>query len=147
MRRANGRHLAFLQHAKQLGLQFQRHIADFVEKHDALVASAEHAQARASGAGKRPAFVAKELAFRQRGRECRAIDGNKRLVRARAQAVEKSSPNFLAGAGFARDEHRAFDLGGPLGVMGDARHGAVATNDETGWILGREIARADPAIA
>ena len=103
------------------------------------MAGAEHAQAGAGGAGECAALVTEELAFRQRRRQRRTIDGNKCFVATRTQAMEQPGPNFFAGAGFARDQHRAFDLRSALGMMGDAPYRAIAANDQTGWIFRREV--------
>ena len=68
MRRADRRDFALLQHAQQLGLQFERHFADFVEEDDAAFGRAEHAQRTAGGAGERALLVAEQLAFGQASR-------------------------------------------------------------------------------
>ena len=54
---------AVLEHAQQLGLHPQRHLADFVEEESASLRQLEPAFLLAVGAGECPAFVAEELAL------------------------------------------------------------------------------------
>ena len=61
--------LAFLQHAQQFRLQFERQFADFVEEDRAAVRQGEAAFASRRGARERAAFVAEEFAFDQRSPE------------------------------------------------------------------------------
>ncbi len=64
-------HLALLQHAQQLHLQRQRHVADLVEEQRAAVGRLEEALVRLHGAGERAARVAEELGLEQVSRESR----------------------------------------------------------------------------
>jgi hypothetical protein len=90
---------------------------------------AENTQAGPGGAGERAALVAKELAFGEGGRQRRTIDRDKRLLPARPEPLQKSSPNFFARACFAGDENRALDLSGTLGVMSNPGYGRVSANN------------------
>ena len=60
--------LAILQHAQQLGLERERHVADFVQQQRAAVGQFETSLAGHQRAGKRALFVAEQLAFNQRPR-------------------------------------------------------------------------------
>ena len=71
LRRAHRPHLAFLQHAQQLHLQRQRHVADLVEEQRAAVGRLEQALVRLHGAGERAARVAEQLGLEQLARESR----------------------------------------------------------------------------
>ena len=61
------------------------------------------------GSGKRTSLVAKQLAFQETGRNGRAVHRDESLVAARAGIVNRSRDDFLAGAGFAEQEHGAVD--------------------------------------
>ncbi len=65
-RRANRRDFVLLQDAQQFRLQFERHLADFVEEDDPALRGTEHAEAAPGRAGKRAFLVAEQLAFGQR---------------------------------------------------------------------------------
>ena len=118
-----------LQHAQQLRLQLERHFADFVEEHDAAFRRAEHTEAATGSAGERALLVAEQLAFGQRRSERRAVDGNKRFVAARTQAVQQPSPEFFAGAGFAAHQNGAFDIGRALHMARNAIHFGIRAQD------------------
>ena len=60
-----------LQDAQDLGLQRQRHVADFVEEQGAAVALLELADAAAVGAGEGALLVPEQLALQQVLREWR----------------------------------------------------------------------------
>ena len=111
-----------LQHAQQLGLQLERHFADFVEEHDAAFGGAEHTEAAPGSAGERALLVAEQLAFGQRRGERGAVDGDKRFVAARTQAVEQPSPELFAGAGLAAHQHGALDIGRAFHMARNAIH-------------------------
>ena len=57
--------LAFFEHAQQLGLHGERHVADFIEENGALLGLLEFAQVAIGGAGERSFFVAEEFGFDQ----------------------------------------------------------------------------------
>ena len=87
--------LLLLEHAQHLGLQQQRHIANFVEKQRAAVALLEFADAPLIGAGEGAPLVAKQLAFQQRVGNGGAVDGQKRLFRARAEMIDARATSSL----------------------------------------------------
>ena len=62
---ADAEDLLVLQHAQQLGLQRQRHVADFVEEQRAAVGVLEAALAQPVGAGERAGLVAEQLVVEQ----------------------------------------------------------------------------------
>src|SRR4029077_11371859 len=63
-----------LEHAKELGLQLQRNIGDFVEKKRAAVGELETPDFLADGPGEGAALVAEKLRFQQAGGNGGAID-------------------------------------------------------------------------
>ena len=71
---------ALLEHAQQLGLQFQRQIANLVEEQRARAGYLELARAPLGRAGERAALMAEQLAFDQAVRDRRAVDRDERLA-------------------------------------------------------------------
>lgn len=95
--------------AQQANLHARRDVDDLVEEQRSGMRQLEQARFSApSGARERTFLISKKLAlqkgFRQRG----AIDGEKRLVGARAAIVDRLRQQFLAGPRFAFDEDRGF---------------------------------------
>ena len=66
--RAHRHDLAVFEHAKQLGLERRRHVADLVEEERAAVGQLEPSLAVGRGAGERAAHVAEQHRFGQLGR-------------------------------------------------------------------------------
>ena len=62
---ADALHLALLQHAQQLGLHHQRHVADFVQEERAVVGLLELAEVPRGRARERALLVAEQLGFDQ----------------------------------------------------------------------------------
>ena len=104
-RLADALELPLLQHAQQLALQLERDLADLVEKQRAAVGQFEPADAVAQRAGEGALDVAEELALEQFARDRRAVDPDQRPVAAAARLVDGARDQFLAGAGFAGDQH------------------------------------------
>ena len=103
---AEGDHLALFQHPEQAGLQRQRHVADLVEKEDAAIGLLQLAgHAFLARPGETAAAIAEQLAFDQRLRDGRAIEGDESLAGATAGAVQGAGEGFLAGAGLAVQQH------------------------------------------
>ena len=88
-----------------LHLQFQRHLADFVEEDGAAVGQLEAADLPGIGPGERTLFPAEELAFDQGRRQGRAVDRYHRPVLAGAAAVDGARHHSLAGAGLAQEQN------------------------------------------
>ena len=111
--RPGGAHLfdfALLNQAQQLHLEFHRQLADFVEKQRAAIGALHLAALGRKGAGERPLGVAEELRFHQVLGDGSAVNGYKRLVFAAAVVMDGARQQFLAGAGFAADQHRGIAL-------------------------------------
>ena len=102
--------LAFLQEPQQARLALERHVADFVEKQRAAVRGLDAADLALVRARERTALVAEQFGLQQRRRDGRAVHGDERCVGTRRLPVDRRRRQFLAGAGFAGDEH------GRLGV-------------------------------
>ncbi|MNS87722.1 hypothetical protein D3C72_1216740 [compost metagenome] len=76
---AHATEAAVVEKTQQLGLQVRRHLADFVEKHRALVGQFHQPRfATALCAGERAWGVAEQLAFGEVLRQCRTVQCQKR---------------------------------------------------------------------
>ena len=82
LRRADGPHFAFLQHAQQLDLQGERHVADLVEEDRPAVGRLEQPLVRLDRAGERAARVPEQLGLEQRLRESRRSSPRRTACRA-----------------------------------------------------------------
>ena len=102
---ADRAHLALLEHAQELDLQLDRHLADLVEEQRAAVRLHEETRA-AVGVGERAAHVTEQLALEERLGDGAAVDGDERPLRAPA-LVESAGDQLFAGAAFAGDERPA----------------------------------------
>ena len=92
---------ALLQHAQQLDLRRRHHLGDFVEEQRAAVRELEHAGPAIVRAGEGALLVTEDLALEQRLRNRRAVDGDERERRPRAQLVDRLRDELLAGARLA----------------------------------------------
>ncbi len=116
--------LVALQHAQQLGLQLERHVADLVEEERAARRLAEASRAALDGAREGALLVAEELALEQLARDRRAFTATKApaargdawwIARATSSLPVPLSPVISTATSRARDapdrledlEHRA----------------------------------------
>ena len=97
-----------LDHQEQFGLQFQRHLRDFVEEDRAAIGHLEEAGACIAGIGERAALVAEQFALDQRRRERGAVHVDKRRLvigrKAHRLGVDVSRQDALARARRAQRE-------------------------------------------
>ncbi len=126
---ADARDLAVFQHAQQLGLQRQRHVADFVEEQGAAVGIFETALAHLVGAGEGAGLVAEQLVVEQALVQGGAVQGGERLVLARAVVVQRLGDQLLARAVFAEDQHGGVGRGGRAEALQDLLHAAAVAHD------------------
>ena len=80
LHRADPADLAFLQHAQQARLGFQRQFADLVEKQGAAVGGLHQAGAAGAGTGKGAFFVAEQLGLDQGFRDGGAVHRDQRRL-------------------------------------------------------------------
>jgi hypothetical protein len=97
--------LAVLDHAQQLGLHRQGHLADLVEEHGATVGGLEQTLFALHGASKRALFVAKELCLERGLGQGRAVDADEGAFLARGALVERRRKHIFADARLPQDEH------------------------------------------
>jgi hypothetical protein len=92
-----------LQHAEQLGLQVERHLADLIEQERAFACDLEQPGLLAVGAGECPFDMAEQFALEQVGRQGGAVDSHKRLVRM-TDGVNRLGGQLFARAGLTHNE-------------------------------------------
>ena len=85
---ADALELALLQHAQDLGLRLEAHVADLVEQEGSAVGDLELAFARRRRAGEGPLLVAEELGFEELFRKGGAAHVHEGFLRARAVVVQ-----------------------------------------------------------
>ena len=102
----------FFERAQDLGLQRQRHVANFVEKQRPVVRQLEASGLARIRAGKRALFVAEQFGFEQSLGNGGAVDGDKRAVGSGAERVQCARVQLLAGAAFAEQQHGGIGCGG-----------------------------------
>ena len=115
---ADAFHLAFFEHAQQLGLHHQRHVADLVQEQRAAVGLLELARGAACARPVKDPFSCPKSSDSISSRGHRgAIQRDERPVAPRAAFVQRARDQFLAGAGFAENTdarlagRHAIDLG------------------------------------
>ncbi len=99
-------HAPVLQHAQQFGLRGDRHIADFVQQHGAVLRQLEASGAALDRSGEGALFMAEQLAFHERIRHGGAVDGDERSGAPRAQRMNRARGQFFSRAALAGDQHR-----------------------------------------
>src|SRR5581483_10993108 len=105
-------------HAQQFGLEQAGELADFVKEQRAAVGHFEQTLLHRLGVGEGALFVAEEFGFHQRLGDGGAVDGDERLLLARALVMNGFGDQVLAGAALALNQ----DGGGFAG--GDFAHKA-----------------------
>ena len=110
MRVAKPIDFAFLQNAQKLGLQTQRHFADFIQQQRAAVGQLKFAGFRCGGSRERAAHMAEQFAFQQAFRKRGAVNGDERLVRARTEIVDHPRKQLFARTAFSFDQNIGFGL-------------------------------------
>ena len=130
-----GRIVIVLQHAQQFHLQPHRHVADFVQQQGAAVGGLEQAFLGARGAREGAAFVTEEFGLQQVLGHRAAIDGDERLVAARAGFVNGAGQQFLARAALAGQQHPRIGAGDHVGLRQLVFHQLIARDDVGAPIL------------
>ena len=121
--------LLLLQNAQQLRLKFQRHVANFVEEQRTFVRQFETPNPLRAGPGKRAALMAKQIAFQQSGRHCRAVHFHHSAGVASAQVVNCPRDQLLTRSGFTQNQDGAVALRHHFDLFEYAVHRFAAAND------------------
>ena len=88
--------ITFRKHPQQPGLEFGRHIADFIEKQRAAVRLFEPPDALSGRAGERATLVPEQFRLQQFARDCGGIKRDEGLVGARRMTMERARDEFFA---------------------------------------------------
>ncbi len=96
---------AFLEHAQELHLHLQRHIADFVEEQGAPFGELETPLPGRECARESAFLVPEQFAFQQVRGNGAAIHRHERVAGTAGQLVDVARHHFLARAGLAEDQH------------------------------------------
>src|SRR5258708_26545478 len=91
-----------LQHAKQLRLECERNLADFVEKQRTFVGQLQAADLLGDCSSEGAFFVAKKLAFQQPSRDRGTIKFYKITAGSRTQFVNRTRYQLFASAGLSQ---------------------------------------------
>lgn len=100
--------LLFLQKTQQIGLQFHRQIADFIEKQRAAVRGFNTSDLALMGTGECPLFMPKQFGLDQVFRDRPAVDRHKRFGVALGLTMQGLGHQLFAGTTVATDQHRGF---------------------------------------
>ena len=139
MRSAQPFKLAVLQDAQQLRLQFERQLADLVEKQSAAMSQLKASDALRQRAGERASFVPEQFTFEQPRGDRRAVQFHERAMRAAAQLMDRSRHQFLAGAGFALDQHGGIGGRGRFDLLQHAAQRSAGPDDFIEAILAADL--------
>ena len=121
--------LLLLEDAQQFGLQFQRHIAHFIEEQGAFVRQFEAADTLGAGPGERAAFVAEQIALQQPGGHRGAVHLHHPPTVSSAEVMNGAGDKLFAGAGFAEDQHGAVALRHHLDLLEHIVHRLAAADN------------------
>src|SRR5579864_2259412 len=103
--------LSVLQDVQELCLQHRTHLANLVQQDGSFVAQLELAGLGPRGAGESTLLISKQLAFKQVGRQRRAIHFEQRIAGAGRQLVNEPRQNFFAYATLTQQEDGDIYLG------------------------------------
>ncbi len=122
--------LAGLEEAQQHALHPQRHLADFVEEHGALVRHLELAGLVAIRPGEAALDVAEELRLEQRLGQAGAVHGDEVVVLPRPFHVDGPGHDFLADAALAGDQDLGVGLGHAQDFLPQLRQERTVTHQQ-----------------
>ena len=100
---ANALHFAFFEHAQQLRLHSQRHIADLVQKDRPSIGLFKLSNMPAGRPGERTLLMPKQFRLNQLRRDRRAVQRDKWARRSRTLFVQRARHQFLARPRFSKD--------------------------------------------
>src|SRR5579872_7101992 len=100
---ANPFNLAFFEHAQELRLHRDGHVADFVEEERSTVGLFEFAEVFRGRSGKGAFFMTEKLGFDQFGGDCGAIERDECVFAARRAFVDGTRDQLFARSGFTED--------------------------------------------
>jgi len=137
LRRADGPHFAFLQHAQEFYLQRERHVADLVEEDRAAIGGKEETLVRLHRAAEGAAGVTEELRFEQRLRDRPAVHGDEGARAAAARAMDRAREQLLARPRVAEDQHARVRVGHEPRLPQQVLHPRAARDDARAPVAAR----------
>jgi hypothetical protein len=120
---------ALFQHAQQLGLHGQRHVADFVEKYCAVIGLLELSDVPACRPGERSLLVPEEFRLDQLRRNRRAVQGHKCPTGSRAALVDRPRHKLFPGARFSQNADPRLARRDAIELRHNTLHGCALPND------------------
>src|SRR5687768_1283207 len=122
--------LAVLEHAEQLRLEAERHVADLVEQQCAPVGCLEQTGAIGRRAGEGAADVSEELALEQLLRNRGAVDRGEGLFPPRAHPMDGPGDDLLAGAALAGQQYGRRVCGDAARELDQVPHGPALRDEQ-----------------
>src|SRR5512145_1008080 len=101
MKAADWTDFFLLDGAQELGLQFERHFADFIEQKRSFACLDKKSPLVVFRAGKRSFLVAEQFRLQKVSGERRTVDGEKRFLGKVGMIVNKAGDDFLACTAFS----------------------------------------------
>src|ERR1700758_5159683 len=92
--------LAILQHPQQFGLQFGRHLSDFIQEQSTFVCEFDTPDFLVYRSSKCSLFMSEKLTLEQTGRNRRAVKFDKCVIAPCAQSVNRPGDQLLSRPGF-----------------------------------------------
>ena len=129
---ADGSKQLLVERAQDLGLGLEAHVADFVEEEGAAVGALEGAALLGRAAGLRAVAIAEELGLDVVLGDGGAVELDEDAIAAQALGVHGAGDEFLAGAGFAVDEHAAVGGGHELDLLAEGLDGDALAGEHRG---------------
>jgi hypothetical protein len=121
--------VSFLENAKELDLNFQGELTDFVKEEGSTIGRFDDARLAGQSSGKGAANMAEEFRFDEIRRNSTAVDGDEGAVATAAIVMNRPSDKLLAGTGFALNENSCLTLRDARGLIQDAEETFGVTND------------------
>ena len=126
---ADPNEVPLLEHAEQLDLGGQAHLADLIEEQRALGSQLESTQPAGVGPGERPLLVPEQLALQQRLGQGGAVDRDERAIAAGAVVVDQPGCQFLARAGRAGEQDGDGGVGDTPAEVADLNRGGALADE------------------
>jgi len=126
---ADALHLAFFQHAQQLGLHGERHVADLIEEDGSVLRLLKLAEMASGRAGERSFFVPEQFRFNQLRRDRSAVQRDERAARPRTALMQRAGYELFSGASLAENADARFTGGYALHLRHHAAHGFTLPDD------------------
>ena len=134
--------LALLEHAQELRLERQRHVADLVQEERPAVGGLDPSDARLDAGGD-AALDPEELRFEKTLGQRSAVDRHERLGRAIAAGVDHPRDELLARAALAADQDGGHRRRHPGNEIQDSAHGRRLSDEHA--VSGRAAGRVEQA--